>query len=227
MRLVMFDIDGTLTQTVQADDACFVRALADVFAFRDVVPDWSTYRHCSDSGILAELFLRRTGRALLAIELATFQAYFLSLLTAAIEAQPFSAVDGAAAMLTHLSDHSKFAVSLASGAWEASARLKLASAGLHLPETPGAFADTAPAREDIMRASFASAARTQARESFDGVTYIGDGVWDARASRNLGYRFIGIARDPAKAERLYAEGASHVFENYLDADAFLAALHDC
>lgn len=222
----MFDIDGTLTQTVQADDECFVRALADVFAFRDVVPDWSTYRHCSDSGILTELFLQRTGRALLAIELCTFQAHFLNLLNAAIAAQPFRAVDGAAAMLAHLSSHPQYTVSLASGAWEASARLKLASAGLHLPETPAAFADTAPAREDIMRASFASATLARARETFDGVTYVGDGVWDARASRNLGYRFIGIARDPAKAERLYAEGASHVFENYLDAESFLASLQD-
>jgi beta-phosphoglucomutase-like phosphatase (HAD superfamily) len=30
MRLVIFDIDGTLTRTMKADEECFVRSLAEV-----------------------------------------------------------------------------------------------------------------------------------------------------------------------------------------------------
>ena len=62
MKLVMFDIDGTLTHTNEADDRCFVRALADVFQFQEVDADWSKYPCCSDSGILQTLFESRTGR---------------------------------------------------------------------------------------------------------------------------------------------------------------------
>ena len=36
MRLVVFDIDGTLIQTVKADEECFVRSLVEVCDFSDV-----------------------------------------------------------------------------------------------------------------------------------------------------------------------------------------------
>ena len=38
MRLVMFDIDGTLTDTMKVDALCFVRAFAEVCGFGDIVP---------------------------------------------------------------------------------------------------------------------------------------------------------------------------------------------
>jgi phosphoglycolate phosphatase-like HAD superfamily hydrolase len=104
--------------------------------------------------------------------------------------------------------------------------LKLSSAGLDFQQTPAAFADTAHAREDIMRASFTKAAQSRSRDSFDAVIYVGDGVWDARAARNLGYCFIGIAREPARTAKLFAEGATHIFNDYLDEDSFMAALND-
>ena len=36
MRLVMFDIDGTLTDTMNVDVLCFVRAFAEVCGFGDI-----------------------------------------------------------------------------------------------------------------------------------------------------------------------------------------------
>ena len=44
MTLVMFDIDGTLTQTYEADEACFVQALREMFGFADIDTDWAGYR---------------------------------------------------------------------------------------------------------------------------------------------------------------------------------------
>src|SRR5438094_2599822 len=128
--------------------------------------------------------------------------------------------------LSNLTSSSAFAVSLASGAWECSARFKLASTGLDFPQIPAAFSDDAHAREAIMQASLVRAAQSRSRNSFDAVIYVGDGVWDARAARNLGFRFIGISHEPARVERLYAEGAHHVFADYLDADSFMAVLHE-
>jgi phosphoglycolate phosphatase-like HAD superfamily hydrolase len=226
MKLVMFDIDGTLTQTDHADEMCFVQTLREVFGFTSINTNWASYTHCSDSGILEELFQQRLGRSPLATEISTFQSHFLSLLAAATAAQPFSPVAGARDFVCSLISSSEFAVSLASGAWECSARFKLASAGLDFHQIPAAFSDSAHAREDIMRVSLTKAAQSRSRGSFDTVIYVGDGVWDARAARNLGCGFIGISREPARIERLYAEGASHVFHDYLDADSFITILHD-
>ena len=226
MKLVMFDIDGTLTQTYQADEACFVQALREIFGFTDIDTDWASYPHCSDSGILEALFQLRLGRSPLSTEISTFQAHFVSLLSAATVVQPFNPIAGARNFLSSLTRSSALAVSLASGAWECSARFKLASTGLDFPQIPAAFSDDAHAREAIMQASLVRAAQFHFRDSFDAVIYIGDGAWDARAARNLGFPFIGISHEPVRVERLYAEGARHVFHDYLDADSFMTVLHE-
>ena len=45
MPLVMFDIDGTLTESMKVDEECFVRSFKDVFGFADIDTDWSHYPH--------------------------------------------------------------------------------------------------------------------------------------------------------------------------------------
>jgi phosphoglycolate phosphatase-like HAD superfamily hydrolase len=214
MKLIMFDIDGTLTRTDAADGDCFVQALQDVFGFTGISDDWSIYPHCTDSGILDALFHERKGRTPTAHEIAEFQSRFVALLEAESAARPFDQIEGAHEMLRQLAATPGFAVALASGAWECSARLKLASAGLDFPQIPGAFADDAHSREDIMRASLTRATRLHVRDSFESVIYVGDGIWDARACRVLGWPCIGIARDPAKAARLVSEGALTVLSGY-------------
>src|SRR5207237_1528786 len=134
MKLVMFDIDGTLTQTYQADEACFVQALGEVFGFTYINTDWASYPHCSDSGILEVLFQTRLGRSPLPAEISTFQAHFVSLLTAATVVQPFNPIAGARDFLCSLTSSSALAVSLASGEWKCPARLTLASDGLDFPD---------------------------------------------------------------------------------------------
>ena len=60
-HLVMFDVDGTLTQSTAADRSCYAQALSQHLDLQ-VDTDWSTYRHITDSGIAQELF-ERCGRA--------------------------------------------------------------------------------------------------------------------------------------------------------------------
>jgi hypothetical protein len=56
MHLVMFDIDGTLTETMKVDEECFVRSFKDVFDFADIDTDWSHYPRTTDSGIFDDIF---------------------------------------------------------------------------------------------------------------------------------------------------------------------------
>src|SRR5437773_12308952 len=95
MNLVMFDIDGTLTQTYQADEMCFVQALREVFGFDSINTDWASYPHCSDSGTVEELFQLRLRRSPHATEISTFHSHFLSLLATATASRPFSSITGA------------------------------------------------------------------------------------------------------------------------------------
>ncbi|HET9367736.1 MAG TPA: HAD family hydrolase [Candidatus Udaeobacter sp.] len=224
MHLVMFDIDGTLTQTTKVDEECFVRSFKDVFGFADIDTDWSHYPRRTDSGIFHHVFTPRIGRSPTAQEVSQFRQHFIQLLAAASSQSPFAPVAGAERLLSRLAQGSSHRVSLATGGWRDSARLKMASAGMCFDDHPAASADDALERESIIRLSRQRAAERY-WESFAGTVYVGDGVWDARACQSVGIPFIGIGTG-SRATRLSAEGAVCVFPDFSDADMFLRSVYE-
>ena len=223
MRLVIFDIDGTLTQTMKADEECFVRSLGEVCGFHDVDTDWSRCKHATDSGVFCEIHEARTGRPPSPIEISRFCQHFVELLARVASDAPFAAVEGAPLLLSRLADSAAHRVALATGTWRDSARLKMASAGLCYDDYPAASSDDAFDRESIIRLSMRRAAERYGRCS--STVYVGDGVWDARACRNVGIPFIGVGTD-GRASRLSEEGAVCVFPDLSDADLFLSSLYE-
>ena len=223
MRLVIFDIDGTLTQTMKVDADCFVRSLAEVCGFRDVDTDWWGYKHATDSGVFHEIHEARTGRPPSAFEISRFRQHFVGLLEQMSSEAPFTAVRGASLVLSRLADSAEHRVALATGAWRDSARLKMASAGLCYDDYPAASSDDALDRDSIIRLSIERAVERYGRPG--SMVYVGDGVWDARACSRVGIPFIGVATD-GRAEQLRAEGAVRVFPDLSDADLFLSSLHE-
>jgi phosphoglycolate phosphatase-like HAD superfamily hydrolase len=224
MHLVMFDIDGTLTETMKVDEECFVRSFNDVFGFDDINTDWSHYPRTTDSGIFYDVFTSRIGRSPTAQEVSRFRQHFIQLLAAASSRSPFRPVAGADRLLSRLAQGGSHRVSLATGSWRDSARLKMASAGLCYEDFPSASADDALDRESIIRLSRQRAAERYG-ESFACTVYVGDGVWDARACRGIGIPFIGIGTG-RRATRLSAEGAVCVFSDYSDTDLFLSSVYE-
>ncbi len=224
MHLVMFDIDGTLTETMKVDEECFVRSFQDVFGFADIDTDWSHYRRTTDSGILHDVFTSRIGRSPAAQEVSRFRQHFVQLLAAASSQSPFAPVAGADRLLSRLAQGGSHRVALATGGWRDSARLKMASAGMCFDDHPAASADDALDRESIMRLSKQRAAERYG-EAFACTVYVGDGVWDARACRSVGIPFIGIGTG-SRATRLSAEGAVCVFLDFSDADIFLKSVYE-
>ncbi len=177
MHLVMFDIDGTLTETMKADEECFVRSFNDVFGLTDIDTDWSHYPRSTDSGILHDVFKSRIGQEPTAQEVSRFRQYFVQLLAAAASQSPFAPVAGAALLLSRLAQGGSHRVSLATGGWRDSARLKMASAGMCFDDHPAATADDAMDRESIITLSRQRAAERYG-ESFACTVYVGDGVWE-------------------------------------------------
>jgi phosphoglycolate phosphatase-like HAD superfamily hydrolase len=223
MRLVIFDIDGTLTQTMNADAECFVRSLADVCGFTNVETDWSRYKHATDAGVFQEIYEARAGRPPSPIEISKFREHFVGLLAHASSETPFTPITGAPLLLSRLASSTEHRVALATGAWCDSARLKMTSASLCYNDYPAASSDDAPDRESIIRLSMRRAAERYGR--FSDAVYVGDDVWDARACRSVGISFVGVAAD-CRAARLVAEGAVRVFHDFSDPDLFLSRLDE-
>jgi phosphoglycolate phosphatase-like HAD superfamily hydrolase len=217
MNLVIFDIDGTLTQSVAVDEACFVRAFQDVLGIEQINTNWLKYNFQTDSGLALEICRNHLGRDPSDAEITSLQARFIQLLFSAVEeaTQPIREIPGAATLLHSLGAHPRWRIAIATGGWKASARFKLASAGLPVDAFPWANADDALDRVDILRAAMQRAGQEYGRDAFEDVVYVGDGVWDVRAARSLEIGFLGLAAGN-KAVRLVEEGASFVLADFSD-----------
>ena len=55
MKVVIFDIDGTLTQTNAVDSECFIRSVREILGVEDFETDWSQYQFVTDSGVAQEI----------------------------------------------------------------------------------------------------------------------------------------------------------------------------
>ena len=201
MKLAIFDVDGTLTDTNDVDSQCFVDALAEEFGIRDIDSDWSVYKHTTDRGILTEVLRRAWSREPAEEELAAHRARFLALLAERLlDPRP---IRGAVEFLDHIR-RSGWSVVLCTGAWSGSARIKLARSGFPV-DLPLSSCDEAEAREDIVRRGI-----TMAGGAFDRIVVFGDAVWDLRAARNLGLPFIGVGDSSGAEPRIndYADTAA-------------------
>lgn len=56
MNLIVFDIDGTLTQTNNVDSLCFTKAIKDTLQITELNTDWASYQYSTDSGLLTEIY---------------------------------------------------------------------------------------------------------------------------------------------------------------------------
>ncbi|UCH51948.1 MAG: HAD family hydrolase [Chloroflexota bacterium] len=223
MKLVIFDIDGTLTESNDLDDEAFIKALDDVFGFKAVSNDWESYTHVTNSCVLEEVYQLRQGHRPSSKEVNYFRNRFLELISEVASAhggvQP---IRGASSVLTRLLTSPDYAVAYAGGDWRDSALFKLRAAGLPTENIPHAFSDDDRSREGICKLALVRA-EAHYRYPFREIFYIGDGVWDIRCAQRLGYPFIGIGQGEG-ARKLIAEGARHVLPDYQDVDGFLSLL---
>src|SRR5712691_2655089 len=80
MHLVVFDIDGTLTNTNLEDGECYWRALCELLGFSSEQPQWSEFRHVTDVGIASELCERHLHRQLTSVDVEALSFRLATLL---------------------------------------------------------------------------------------------------------------------------------------------------
>ncbi|MBW0147939.1 HAD family hydrolase [Marinobacter sp. CAU 1620] len=183
----MFDIDGTLVESYDFDTECFQAAIKDVLGVT-IGPDWSRYRHVTDSGILAEVIdslgLESDSESIT----ADVKEQFISRVADYISCHSISPIPGAYELLSQLVARKNVAVAFATGGWSESAKMKLGSAGITFSAIPLASSSDHYSRTEIMRL----AERRAGKSHYDSMTYFGDGPWDEKASKALGYNFVSV-----------------------------------
>jgi phosphoglycolate phosphatase-like HAD superfamily hydrolase len=226
MKLAIFDIDGTLTETNKVDDQCFVKAFAVSHNITGIETDWTKYTHVTDSGLVAEIFNQKMGRAPNVKDFLAFKNCFIKNLNdcALVDETLFDEVPNARIMLQKLSMEKDWAIALATGSFYDSAKLKLKKAKLEIKDFPITTADDAVSREEILQKAIEKSLEKYRLKKFEKIVSIGDGVWDLRTAKNLSLDFIGIASGK-RAEALRDEGANYIIRDFRDYENFLAYLN--
>jgi phosphoglycolate phosphatase-like HAD superfamily hydrolase len=226
VKLVVFDLDGTLARTDYIDGECFIRAFKETTCLRELNANWHEYEHVTDEGITRQIFTECFGRQPGPEEKERIVDRFLDLLTAShgADGSHFSEIPGAALFLQRVQE-AEWAVAVATGAWRRSAEFKIQQASLPVRDLPSAFSEDGPSREAIVRTAIDRALERYRQERFERIISVGDALWDVKTARNLDLPFLGIASG-TRASLLRHNGTSHVIEDYSDPDRCLQYLNE-
>jgi phosphoglycolate phosphatase-like HAD superfamily hydrolase len=222
MTLVIFDIDGTLTDTTGIDDFCFFKTFFDLFRINLIGANWSNYVNVTDPGITYEVFQEKMERLPTDEEIRKVKEYFINLLKLSWELTPerFSEIPGAKEIIWKLQERGH-KIAFATGAWHDSAIIKLKSIDIDPTEFPFGNADYSHSREEIIKHVVTISQKFYSSD-FGKITYIGDGKWDYETCKKLKVDFIGI--DSKNNGQLKKLGAETVFRNFKNSSEIIKFL---
>jgi phosphoglycolate phosphatase-like HAD superfamily hydrolase len=186
MNAVIFDIDGTLIESMAFDTALYIKAVSNIFGALVIQNNWNYYRHVTDTGILGEI-LKDNGYEDSAANIEAVRREFGDLMAEYVRENRVESLPGAIDMLGKMKADSRFSLGIATGGWGHTSRLKLSAAGFDIDGIPICSSDDSFERIEIMKRCLSIMGN-----SFDAVFYVGDAEWDIIATKRLGWEFIGI-----------------------------------
>lgn len=206
-KLIIFDIDGTLIDSVSGYHEVIVKAMNAV-GIHSVDTNFNTLKHHTDSYALKYNYENFFSSELPLSLLDDFEKYIVTYL----KKQPkTTAILGAKELLKNL-ELSEYAVAFATGSLPESAIYKMSSAGLPMNVSVLATSKTSFSREGFVLEAIEKAKSHYNVAHFDQVISVGDGLWDLKTAQNLNLDFIGIGQ--ANKDIMLANGMQYWFENF-------------
>jgi beta-phosphoglucomutase-like phosphatase (HAD superfamily) len=213
MTAIIFDIDGTLTNTTKVDDKCFIKAFKTVFGIDISNQNWSELKNVTDWGITEEIILKNWNRIPTEIEYENMISEFVAQLQSELNAnkKQFKEINGALNFISFLREKTNITIGIATGGWEKSANLKLKSIGVNSAEFIISNSNHFKTREDILLKTILNL-KENWKNKIDRIIYFGDGTWDFLTCKKLNIEFIGI--DNSKNNKLKKIGAKTIFNDF-------------
>lgn len=215
IRLVFFDIDGTLIRTGGAGVQAFRHVADELFDCARLV-DEMRFAGCTDRGLIETFFEMRAlpwGES----DVARFQAAYLEMLHQKLEAHPGHICPGVLEFLEQLEGLEEPPVrALLTGNLHRGAELKLGAHGLWDRFEFGAFGDRHADRNHVAEMAL-EMARQQVGEHLDAgeMLIVGDTPKDVECARFIGAKSLAVATGDYGKEALREAGADWVWENLL------------
>jgi phosphoglycolate phosphatase-like HAD superfamily hydrolase len=194
MRLIIFDIDGTLANTDYEKDLCYAEAFQEVTGHSLEGLDFLSCKHVTDSAITDHFFQQLHQRNALVEEVEALKLRFREKLEDRYKTHPqyFEEIPGASATFNSLLLLPDVHLGIATGAWRYPALFKLEVIGIPGNDVPFVGADKSYSKIDSIQEVIELAQKQHGNHSYKQVMYVGDRVYDWQVSNELGIDFVGV-----------------------------------
>nr|WP_282100268.1 HAD hydrolase-like protein [Aquimarina sp. MMG016] len=208
-KLFIFDIDGTLTDSVSMYLISVTQSLLS-FGITDIDTDYNNYKHHTDSYALRYNYERNFQNDLPDNLLDDFEE---DLVRQMLNFDPVKEIMGAKSVIQFFRDND-ISFCFATGALPKPAMLKLDQCDIWYDEQILATSKTHESREGFVIEAIERSKSFYSRSDFDQIISVGDGLWDLKTAQNLSLDFIGIgSKNEAK---LLDHGAKHCFHDLIE-----------
>jgi phosphoglycolate phosphatase-like HAD superfamily hydrolase len=187
--LIIFDIDGTLTDSVVVHQQAFTESLEELGVVK-IDSNYGEYKHHTDSFIAKTIYENYFDKEFdnKILNLFEDKVYNKISKTTIIE------IPGAIELLRKLELDPKFDFCFATGSLEKPAIYKLKSLGVSYHSDRLVCSNELYSRDDIVNKALDKSKKHFAQENYYKIVSIGDGLWDLKTANNLGLDFIGIGK---------------------------------
>ncbi|MBN1291639.1 MAG: HAD family hydrolase [Candidatus Latescibacteria bacterium] len=186
MITIIFDIDGTLTDSMENDTKLFVETVKNIIGDVFIHDDWGNYPDVTNSGILNQLICENNIPNAQNVFLRVHRCFGEKIMVSAAS-KPYKPIRGAVDAINELYSNKNYIVGFATGGWKHTALLKLKSAGFSIDETTLFSSDDHFNRMHIM-----NLCKKHISTDSKNIVYVGDAEWDVQAATALQWGFIGV-----------------------------------
>jgi len=228
VKLVLFDLDGTLLWTDGAGRRAIHQALVGILGTPGPIEGFR-FDGRTDGEIVIHLTKGAGFAPTVGLVTAVLERYVALLeLELAKPTQHTTVYPGVMALLDALEARSDCVLGLLTGNVREGARLKLASGGIAFERfRTGAFGSDSAHRPDL-----AAVAQQRARDELDldlgghDIVIVGDTPADVTCGDAIGARAIGVATGSFSVKQLLEAGADAAFPDFSDTEAVLRAVFE-
>lgn len=217
--LAIFDIDGTLGNTVGIDDQIFRSTLSRLFDVELSDDEWESTKletTATDSGLFKSIYDKYIKNSDFQHELIKFKTTFTHYLRFELlhKKNEIKEVTGAKNILNELLKDSDFTVAIATGSWKYAGILKLQAINISPNLNTYSNAELFLDRKQIVQEAINISKKN--KKDFKKITYFGDGLWDKLSAESLGINFVGV--DSSNNGILKSYNSANIINNYNNFD---------
>jgi len=214
VKLVLFDIDGTLVHSGGQAKPVFARAMVEAFGSAGPIDSYD-FSGKTDGRIVVDLALAAgIAEATVHERLPALRERYVRELATAFDPGRARVLPGIAALLDALAARDDVVVGLLTGNWRGGAEVKLGAVGLWERFPFGSFGDDGLDRRELPPVALARAGEHAGRAFRpEDTVIVGDSPLDVDCARAHGISCLAVATGWTAASTLAAEGATWVVED--------------